>query len=48
LIVRVRVNEWERKDFGSAEKITTTGSEQGKTSFWPTVDFSVRGLAKLS
>jgi hypothetical protein len=38
--------EWEKKDFRSAEKITTAGRNKGKTSFWPVDDFSVRGPAK--
>jgi hypothetical protein len=34
-------NKWERKDFRSAEKITTLASNKGKTSFWPVDDFSI-------
>jgi hypothetical protein len=39
-------NKWVRKDFRSAEKITTVASNKGKTSFWPVDDFSVRGPPK--
>jgi hypothetical protein len=33
-------NEWERKDFRSAEKITTAGRNKEKTLFWAVDDFS--------
>jgi hypothetical protein len=37
----MHVYKWERKDFRSAEKITTVAGNKGKTSFLPMDDFSV-------
>jgi hypothetical protein len=34
-------NDWERKDFRLADKITIAARNKGKTSFWPVDDFSV-------
>ncbi len=48
VIRKCMFKEWERKDFRSAEKITTAGRNKEKTSFWPVDDFSARGPAKLS
>jgi hypothetical protein len=42
-------NEWERKDFRSAEKKQPPREvNKEKTSFWPADDFSVRGPEKTS
>ncbi len=46
VIGKCMFNEWERKDFRSAEKITTAGRNKEKTSFWHVDDFSARGPVK--
>jgi hypothetical protein len=40
VIGKCTFNKRERKDFRSAEKITTVASNKEKTSFWPKDDFS--------
>jgi hypothetical protein len=48
VIGKCMFNEWERKDFRSAEKLPSQEVNKDKTLFWPADEISVRGPAKSS